>query len=250
MRGPVVAIVADSADEQVEIRDPEQTYVFALAAVTAVLERGGRILVAADAALTTSLLIAASMYAAEPELERGEARSEPPVILASFPDRDSVESRLLRSRMNDDDEQDEARRSTLQEFIAGNVVEDADLDLGSALQNYDVVALLAIGADRRLRPLLAEAERYSYERRIRLVNFTGADLNANRWSDVNERVQAFLETPPRLEGQTLREEDNEALREVMFEAAKEAAFVLAIDAVVAETLGSDESGPEPVLLRA
>ena len=243
MRGPVIAIVADSANPESETRDPERTYVVALAAMTAVLDRGGRVLLAADAALTTSLLIAASTYALQPEIEGGERAAASPVIMAAFPDGDSIEAQLLRSQTVND-EHEELRRSMLEEFIIGNVAEGEGFELSAALRQYQVAAVLAIGEGWRMRPLLADAQRYSRERNVRLVNLTGVDVGGQVWSNIDDRVRRLRQTPPRFEGRTISDENGaEALRALTEEAAEDAALVLAVDAVIGEVLGTENEPP-------
>lgn len=244
MNGRLIAVIVESYDG-----DDPAVLSLALATVTRILEHGGRVLLSADAATRLPVLLAAAEYVAPIAVETPEGRAAAPVIIAPFPDSDSLEQRLFTmSAAPVDERPDSPRRTLLSELIDSGIAETPDRETGAnapssfdaLLRTFRPAAVLTIGRSERTDALERAAEQYhDREQGSRLLRLDAT--SKSQWPSLEERVQRFRITP-RFEGEVLEDRpgENELLR-AAFHAASEAARVLAIEDAIAEILGDEQS---------
>ena len=253
MNERLIAIIADSStgDE----RDPAVQQL-ALAAVTAILEHGGRVLLSADAAVRLPVLLAASEYVSPAQVETAEGRAPAPVILAPFPGDQSIEERHFTQRDRSEDDEEGASRTLLSELVHAGIVhepEHGERDpspraFEDLLRTLRPAAVLAIGRSERADALHRAAVRYHHhEERSRLLRLDRSSLND--WPGIDDRTERFR-IAPRFEGQPLEDRGvaDDGLWRIAMHAAGDAARVLAIEDAIAEILDDlDSIAPaEPV----
>ena len=197
----VVALLADAAP----FRGVEATRIraAALALEKAVLYRGGRLLVYADAPTVALLAVHATQYRAVQALETIERRI-PPLILVGGLTADSAEDRLLlRGADLLADDLGELERFGIVERIAqleGTVV--------GAYNRYAPVAVFLIGRGERLAAPAAESLRYHLGTQIPLYSTAEAPWTG-RWERIDEEEIRSAEWMATLEGRPLQGEDAE-----------------------------------------
>ena len=248
MNGHLIAVIADSLTG--EERDPT-VQPLVLAAVTAILEHGGRVLLSADAAVRLPVLLAAAEYIAPIEVETPSQRPAAPIILSPFPDDDSLEEKLFTEREpSDDDRMEGASRTLLSELIhmgiaeepANEGINDPQRSFDSLLRTLEPAAVLMIGSSERAVSLRDAAMRYRHDvERSKLVRLDRSQLTRD-WQSIDDRMESFR-LPPRFDGQSIEDlaGSSDGLLSIATHAADDAARVLAIEDVVAEILGDLES---------
>lgn len=246
MNERLIAVIADSGSG--DTRDPAvQSLV--LAAVTAILEHGGRVLLCADAAVRLPVLFAAAEYVLPIHVETPEGRAPAPVLLAPFPDDDSLEERLLTDTPQGD-RMEGPPRTLVEQLIDAGIAEEVENDeravsrrsFDDLLRTSQPAAVVVIGHTERAETLQGAAVRYHrHVEASRLVRLDPMSQR-NAWPGIDDRLERFR-TPPRFEGQPVddRVRQDDALWRIAMHAAGDAARVLAIEDVIAEILGDLES---------
>jgi hypothetical protein len=245
MNKRLIAVLADAGEGDDEVQS------LALAAVAAILEHGGRVLLAADASVRVPAILTAGEYLRPMEVETTGGRAEAPIVLAPFPGEESLEERLFTSRGQDE----EGAPSLLSELLHAGLVESGEkTSFGEALATHRPRAILIIGHSMRLHELQRDVAQYHHgeeqSRVFRLDRGTHANVR-DGWRDVEDRMARFRRTPPRFEGRAIgdRAGDDDALAHLAAVAAEDAARVLAIEDAIAELLGDAASIAEDYELR-
>jgi hypothetical protein len=200
----VIALVADGEESA-------EALPLALATLAAVLEHGGRLLLAADASLRLPLLYAAAEYAVA--LEAGAPPPPAPVLLAPFPNGDSFEEQLL---------------ANVAELTGGGVAETPEGSFAALLAETKPAAVLMLGHSSRVRELVRAAD--GTESRVLDIEI-----------EAGSAAEPFRRVAPRLDGRPVGEYGGDLVPRIAFDAAELAALTLGIEQVVAELLGDAQS---------
>lgn len=250
---PVIALVTGVGWQ----KDPDQESRGALdaglALVRAVLDRGGRVLLAAEAGHLVPLLMAAAEYEVSREVE-GQGENVPaPIILGPILQTDSVEEQILRHRPEGTG--DDAPLSLLDVLLAGNLVDfnlrresgaDRSSDFRGLLEVHRPRGIIAVGDSPAMPELLKAAEDYGERtvrgaRLLRIRPWQHRVEAHSRWTLVEYPADRGDIPPPRFDGEILSSDSQQGQRDegllaMAQEIARDVAWTLALDRLIAEAL--------------
>jgi hypothetical protein len=254
---PVVAVVVGGETEEIRDRENQSALRAALVLLRAVLDRDGRVLLAAEAGQLVPLLMAAAEYRAPREVEGGGENVPAPVILGPVLATDSMEGRILTYRPETEGEV--SSPSLLEDLVTGNLIEvspniNKPLSGPQAflllLESHQPSGIFAVGHSPEMPSLLESAEDYAERasNRLRLFRLLARDRDregTDQWKPVDDPTEGRDLFPPRLDGEILRPSSegrqwDEGLLEIAQEASREAAWALELDGLTAALIGLRE----------
>lgn len=250
---PVIALVIGVGKRKDADQESIGTLSTSLVLLRAVLDRSGRVLLAAEAAHLVPLLMAAAEYEISREVE-GQGENVPaPIILGPMLATDSVEEQILRHRP--EGTEDDVASSLLDVLLTGNLVDSNSVresnngrrrSFQDLLEDHRPRCIIAVGGSSTMPDLLAVAEDYQERAasRAQLLRVQPREPNGevlSRWKQVEYPLEGGDIPPPRLDGEILsayseQRQWDEALLAMALEVAREVAWTLELDRLIAEAL--------------
>jgi hypothetical protein len=264
MTGQVIAIVASGGTPELLRAERRGGIQPAMTVLRAVLERGGRVLLAGEAPVVVPLVMAAAEYLEPRDVETSELGSPPPLILGPLVTTNSVEDKLLVWRP--EPQEGAVELSLLDALSASGLIDVAERDeerpegtaqrFRSILEELVPVAIFAVGEVSGTAVLLDAGESYRNSRSdrapllVQLLFPDGADDSRPQWRRIGSADREYDEPPPKMDGRIVGEElDPEGLDDELValarRAAGEASLTLAIDRVVGGIMDETAEAASP-----
>ena len=254
---PVIALVIGVGKRKDADQESIGTLSTSLVLLRAVLDRSGRVLLAAEAAHLVPLLMAAAEYEISREVE-GQGENVPaPIILGPMLATDSVEEQILRHRP--EGTEDDVASSLLDVLLTGNLVDSNSVresnkgrrrNFQDLLEDHRPRGIIAVGDSSTMPELLEAAEDYQERSagRAQLLRVLPREPSGDvfsRWKQVEYPMDGGDIPPPRLDGEILsvhseQRQWDEGLLAMAQDVTREVVWTLKLDQLIADVLDRRE----------